>query len=63
MKDDYSDLDWSKAKKNPYAKKLKELGKYKTISRGEDFDEITEIEVDTGRVISQTKVFKEKEAR
>ena len=60
MKDDYSNLDWSKAQKNPFAKKLKEAGKYKTIARGEDFDEITEVEVGTGRIISQTKVFKEK---
>ena len=28
MKDDYSNLDWSKAVKNPFAGKLKKNGKY-----------------------------------
>ena len=59
MKDDYSNLDWSKAKKNPFAQKLKEAGKYTTRAIGENFDIITEIEVGTGRILSEKKVYKD----
>ena len=60
MKDDYSNLDWSKAMKNPFAKRLKEAGKYTTRAIGKDFDVITEVEVSTGRTLSETKVYKDK---
>ena len=59
MKEDYSDLDWSKAKKNPFAKQLKEAGRYTTRAIGKGFDIITEIEVETGRIISEKKVYKD----
>ena len=58
MKDDYSHLDWSKAKKNPFAKQLKEAGRYTTRSIGKDFDIITEIEVGTSKTLSETKVYR-----
>lgn len=61
MRDGYSHLDWSKAIKNPYAKRLREAGRYTTRCIGKDFDIITEIEVGTNKILSETKVYKDRQ--
>ena len=58
MKNEYTEKDFSKAIKNPFAKKLKQQGKYQAIIEFEDYDEILQIDAETGKTLSSVKMEK-----